>query len=80
MKIADIKPNPIRDYLVDPVDGPWWLALVNNLREMIRCGVQWEGNIILGQRGEDYFVIAGEAWLHAAVAEGHTELSVERAT
>ena len=71
VRLKDLKPNPLRDFIVDPIDK----AAITQLRTSIKEDGFWDG-LVLGKRGPDIFVIAGEHRKLAAIAEGYTEIDV----
>jgi ParB-like chromosome segregation protein Spo0J len=71
VKLKDLKVNPLRDFIVDPIDP----EIVKKLRTSIKEDGFWDG-IVCGRRGADVFIIAGEHRKLAAIAEGYTEIEL----
>lgn len=71
VRLKDLKPNPLRDFVVDPIDS----ETVKKLRASIKEDGFWDG-IVCGKRGSEIFIIAGEHRKLAAIAEGYTEIDL----
>jgi hypothetical protein len=75
--LASLKPNPYRDFTVDPIDGPendnseiGYVSAVTKLRESIEQDGFWGGVVVNQTDDDEIFIIAGHHRIEAAKLAG----------
>ena len=76
VSLASLKPNPFRDFTVDPIDGPdndnaeiGYVSAVTKLRESIEQDGFW-GGVVVNQTDDGLYIIAGHHRIEAAKLAG----------